>query len=239
MYNKTVIHEDEYEIHNDVSSLYHEIHQHSSRKMLKQLNNLKQVRFDSSPPEVFEYEALDPENLLNDNYYQINFNNKSQGISNNDSFDFSEIENHSNIYENELSRSENNPLTLPIPNRKEIFELENYPSDLNQNNNFQIVEPLKAEDILSIDGKFIQKTKLSDKIYDSSSEQDSKFTLPNDNWINLKDIRLEIDKISVNKESNNGFSNNIISKDHPTTSDQFNNPDFFDMQSTTESLSFL
>ncbi|KAH8582794.1 uncharacterized protein ELE39_003089 [Cryptosporidium sp. chipmunk genotype I] len=242
MYNRATIHGDIYEVHNDVSSIYHETHQHSSRAVLKQISHSKQVRFDSSPPEVFEYEALDPENFLYDNsYYQMNFNSKSQGISSNDSYDFFEIENRSRVYESETSTNENNSLTLPIPNRRELFELKNFPSDLNQNNNLQTLEPLRVEDILSIDGKFIQKTALSDTIYDTnSSEPDSRFSEPDDYWINLKDIRLEIDKISTNEEKpSNIFNDNIISKIHPTNNDQSNNPDFVDMQSTTESLSFL
>ncbi|EAK87387.1 hypothetical protein [Cryptosporidium parvum Iowa II] len=240
MYNKTFIHEDVYEIHNDVSSLYHDNHQHSSRTVLKQINHSKQVRFNSSPPEVFEYEALDPENFLYDNnYHEINFNVKGQGISGNDSYDFFEIEDRSGVYENETSTNGKNVLTLPIPNRRELFELENYPSDLNQNN-LQTLGSLRVEDILSIDGKFIQKTTLSDTNYDTnSSNADPGFSEHVDKWINLKDIKLEIDKISINKEPSNSFNDIIVSKNHPTNNDQLNNPDFVDLQSTTESLSFL
>ncbi|CUV04393.1 unnamed protein product [Cryptosporidium hominis] len=240
MYNKTFIHEDVYEIHNDVSSLYHDNHQLSSRTVLKQINQSKQVRFNSSPPEVFEYEALDPENFLYDNnYHEINFNVKGQGISGNDSYDFFEIEDRSGVYENETSTNGKNLLTLPIPNRRELFELENYPSDLNQNN-LQTLGSLRVEDILSIDGKFIQKTTLSDTNYDTnSSNADPVFSEHVDKWINLKDIKLEIDKISINKEPSNSFNDIIASKNHPTNNDQLNNPDFVDLQSTTESLSFL
>lgn len=240
MYNKTFIHEDVYEIHNDVSSLYHDNHQHSSRTVLKQINHSKQVRFNSSPPEVFEYEALDPENFLYDNnYHEINFNVKGQGISGNDSYDFFEIEDRSGAYENETSTNGKNVLTLPIPNRRELFELEKYPSDLNQNN-LQTLGSLRVEDILSIDGKFIQKTTLSDTNYDTnSSNADPGFSEHVDKWINLKDIKLEIDKISINKEPSNSFNDIIVSKNHPTNNDQLNNPDLVDLQSTTESLSFL
>ncbi|TRY52920.1 Uncharacterized protein CTYZ_00002248 [Cryptosporidium tyzzeri] len=240
MYDKTFIHEDVYEIHNVVSSLNRDNHQHSSRTVLKQIDHSKQVRFNSSPPEVFEYEALDPENFLYDNnYHEINFNVKGQGISGNDSYDFFEIEDRSGVYENETSTNGKNLLTLPIPNRRELFELENYPSDLNQNN-LQTLGSLRVEDILSIDGKFIQKTTLSDTNYDTnSSNTDPGFSEHVDKWINLKDIKLEIDKISIKKEPSNSFNDIIVSKNHPTNNDQLNNSDFVDLQSTTESLSFL
>lgn len=237
MRKKPTFHEDVYEIYNDVSSLHLETHQHSSRAILRQISHLKQVRFDSSPPEVFEYEALDPENLPNDNHAQIYLGNVGHGaLSGEDSLDSLEVDNHSRTYEGELSPSEGNPLTLPIPNRREIFELENYPSDLNHNVH-AVVEPLRADVILSIDGKYIQKSTLSDTTRAGVSRNDAKLTEPNSSWMDLKDIKLEIDKIAIERE---GLSQDCLASKHfqPANS-QFESPDFIDMQSTTESLSFL
>ncbi|KAJ1604740.1 hypothetical protein OJ253_3508 [Cryptosporidium canis] len=246
MQGKPVSRRGVYGIQNDVSSLYHETHQHSSRAVLKRIDKQKQVRFDSSPPEVFEYEALDQGSLLVESCLQRCLEKSGlEALSAGpcaDSSDQLDAESQLMACDGEWSPSQGGPLTLPIPNRRELFELENCPSDLNQDCNLHSQEPLRVEGILSIDGKYIQKSAFPEAIYDSDPELSCGSSGgPCCGLIDLKDIRIEIDKIPVRREDldHNTRENGLDSQNFQLVSGKFDCQDLIDMQSTTESLSFL
>ncbi|KAH8740135.1 hypothetical protein FG386_001796 [Cryptosporidium ryanae] len=240
-------------------------------------NSKKAVRFTDLPPQIYEYENSDCTNdeplfnylnIKNGMFFCENKDNELEAVQG-EAYEMEDsitVEGKNDGNSNNNNMSQCSKLLLPILNRREIYEMEREITG-ELNNGAEFLNIYKTREVVSIDGKYIQKRNKHGSLNLLSNNRSSNSDLSDcenvkDHFKNNLDgpntiyTGLGSEKYSENGEEKEKYNKNYITLEELSieinkisktqNSETYNkhnsantDPSYIDLQSTTESLNFV